>query len=120
MEEKDLNETRNACQSHLTHFNWKDDVAVPREPGVVADAMPTILRRNYHHVAFRSVKYPATSSDTVLYLTIWSQGNINLKQIHGRMGHLYTNKYMHIYVPFRTDLDVIQSMKKKNMCHLPA
>jgi hypothetical protein len=30
----------------LTHFNWKDDVAVPREPGGVADAMPTILRRN--------------------------------------------------------------------------
>lgn len=29
-----------------THFNWEDGVAVSLEPGGVADAMPTILRRN--------------------------------------------------------------------------
>lgn len=29
------------------------------------------------------------------------------------MRHLYTNKCMHIYVPFTTDLDVVQSMNKK-------
>jgi hypothetical protein len=46
-----------------TYFGRNDDVAVPREPVGVHDAIPTILRRNYHHALFTSKKTTSPVQD---------------------------------------------------------